>query len=252
MERDRAPADPPAARRSRTTSSTRGSSWSSWWSCRFVATRRVALVPTRHAELHGDGARAVLKLLDDDDRARGPALPAAHRHPRACSSSRRNLMGLVPGLVAPTANLNTTAACALIVFFSYHYIGVRKQGFVPYLKHFAGRCPGAGAADVPHRDHQPLARPLSLSLRLFGNMVAGHILLAIIFFLMGFDGLIGWALSGALGGIVVGGTGGRRHDRLHRRVPVPAEDPGGVPPGVHLLHARHALHRGAIEEAEHH
>jgi F-type H+-transporting ATPase subunit a len=32
-------------------------------------------------------------------------------------------MGLVPGLIAPTANLNTTAACALIVFFTYHWIG---------------------------------------------------------------------------------------------------------------------------------
>ena len=52
-----------------------------------------------------------------------------------------NLMGLVPGLIAPTANLNTTAACALIVFFTYHWIGVRKQGLVPYLKHFAGPVP---------------------------------------------------------------------------------------------------------------
>src|SRR5712671_915875 len=48
------------------------------------------------------------------------------------------------------------------------------------------------------------ARPLSLSLRLFGNMMAGHILLAIFFFMMGFDGMLGWALSGSLGGIVVG------------------------------------------------
>jgi F-type H+-transporting ATPase subunit a len=53
-----------------------------------------------------------------------------------------NLMGLVPGLVAPTANLNTTAACALIVFFTYHVIGVRKQGALNYLKHFAGPVPG--------------------------------------------------------------------------------------------------------------
>ena len=53
-----------------------------------------------------------------------------------------------------------------------------------------------------------LARPLSLSLRLFGNMVGGHILLAIIFFLMGLQGLIGWALSGSIGGAVVGGVGG--------------------------------------------
>jgi len=53
-----------------------------------------------------------------------------------------------------------------------------------------------------------LARPLSLSLRLFGNMTGGHILLAIIFFLMGLDGLIGWALSGSKAGAIVGGLGG--------------------------------------------
>jgi F-type H+-transporting ATPase subunit a len=116
-----------------------------------------------------------------------------------------NLMGLVPGLIAPTANLNTTAACALIVFFTYHWIGVRKQGLVPYLKHFAGPVPTLlkplmfVIEIISH-----CARPLSLSLRLFGNMMAGHILLAIFFFMMGLDGMLGWALSGSLGGILVG------------------------------------------------
>jgi len=116
-----------------------------------------------------------------------------------------NLMGLVPGLIAPTANLNTTVACALIVFFTYHWIGVRKQGFVPYLKHFAGPVPLAlkplmfVIEIISH-----CARPLSLSLRLFGNMMAGHILLAIFFFMMGLDGMLGWALTGSLGGILVG------------------------------------------------
>jgi len=53
-----------------------------------------------------------------------------------------------------------------------------------------------------------LARLLSLSLRLFGNMIGGHILLAVIFFLMGLDGLIGWALGGSAAGVVIGGIGG--------------------------------------------
>jgi F-type H+-transporting ATPase subunit a len=116
-----------------------------------------------------------------------------------------NLMGLVPGLIAPTANLNTTAACALIVFFTYHWIGIRKQGLVPYIKHFAGPVPLAlkplmfVIEIISH-----CARPLSLSLRLFGNMMAGHILLAIFFFMMGLDGMLGWALTGSLGGILVG------------------------------------------------
>jgi F-type H+-transporting ATPase subunit a len=120
-----------------------------------------------------------------------------------------NLLSLVPGMAGPTANLNTTAACALVVFFAYHYIGVRKQGAITYLKHFMGPVPLAlkplmfVIEIISH-----LARPLSLTLRLFGNMVGGHILLAIIFFLMGLQGLIGWALSGSGIGAVVGGIGG--------------------------------------------
>jgi len=120
-----------------------------------------------------------------------------------------NLMSLVPGLAGPTGNLYTTAACDIVVFVAYHWIGVRKQGALTYLKHFAGPVPLAlkplmfVIEIISH-----LARPLSLTLRLFGNMVGGHILLAVIFLLMGLDGLIGWALSGSAVGAVVGGIGG--------------------------------------------
>ena len=119
-----------------------------------------------------------------------------------------NLLGLVPGMNGPTTNLNTTAACALVVFFAYHYIGIRTQGFVTYAKHFMGPVPALAPLMIPIELISHLARPLSLTLRLFGNMTGGHILLAIIFFLMGLQGLIGFALSGTLGGVVVGGVGG--------------------------------------------
>jgi F-type H+-transporting ATPase subunit a len=119
-----------------------------------------------------------------------------------------NLFSLVPGFNGPTTNLNTTAACALAVFFSYHYIGVRKQGPVTYLKHFMGPVWWLAPLMFPIEIISHLARPLSLTLRLFGNMFGGHVLLAIIFFLMGLDGLIGWALSGSPLGVVVGGIGG--------------------------------------------
>src|SRR5882724_8706123 len=110
------------------------------------------------------------------------------------------------GLFILTGNLNTTGACALVVFVAYHWIGARKQGLVAYLKHFAGPVPLVlkplmfVIEVISH-----LARPLSLTLRLFGNMVGGHILLAVIFLLMGLDGLLGWALSGSVAGAVVGG-----------------------------------------------
>lgn len=115
-----------------------------------------------------------------------------------------NLMGLVPGLIAPTANLNTTAACALIVFFTYHWIGIRRQGIGAYARHFMGPVVWLAWLMVPIEIVSHLARPLSLSLRLFGNMTGGHILLAVFFFLMGFDGMLGWALTGSLGGVLLG------------------------------------------------
>jgi F-type H+-transporting ATPase subunit a len=119
-----------------------------------------------------------------------------------------NLIGLVPGMAGPTTNLNTTAACALVVFFAYHYIGIKAQGPVTYAKHFMGPVPALAPLMIPIEVISHLARPLSLTLRLFGNMTGGHILLAIIFFLMGLDGLIGWALSGSAAGVIVGGLGG--------------------------------------------
>jgi F-type H+-transporting ATPase subunit a len=119
-----------------------------------------------------------------------------------------NLMGLVPGLAGPTTNLNTTASCAIVVFFAYHWIGIRRQGVATYLKHFMGPVPALAPLMVPIEIISHLARPLSLTLRLFGNMTGGHILLAIIFFLMGLDGLIGWALGGSVAGVIVGGIGG--------------------------------------------
>lgn len=115
-----------------------------------------------------------------------------------------NLLGLVPGMVAPTGTLNTTVACALIVFCYYHYVGIRKQGFVNYLKHFAGPVPALAPLMFPIEVVSHFARALSLSLRLFGNMAAGHILLGIIFLLTGFEGLLGWALTGSLRGLLMG------------------------------------------------
>jgi F-type H+-transporting ATPase subunit a len=170
----------------------------------FLATRRMALVPRGTQNFMEVVVEQILKELDETVGHGGRRyLPLIGTLALFILTS--NLMGLVPGLVAPTANLNTTAACALIVFVTYHVIGVQKQGLIPYLKHFAGPVPLAlkplmfVIEIISH-----CARPLSLSLRLFGNMMAGHILLAIFFFMMGFDGMLGWAVKGSLGGIALG------------------------------------------------
>ena len=159
-----------------------------------------------------------------------------------------NLLGLVPGFTAPTDNVNTNLACALVVFFSYHWIGIRAHGLGAYLKHFAGPMPALAPLMVPIELISHLARPLSLTLRLFGNMLGGHILLSIVFFMT-----VG-SRRGRLERV------GRARSRDRRRGDgmtilftvgflVPVEAPGGVPAGVHLLHAR-CSPSGALE-AEH-
>ena len=174
----------------------------------WAATRRAGLVPRGAQNVAEVVLEQFIQMIDDvmgvEGRRYLPLLATL-----GLFIVTANLISLVPGMGGPTSNLNTNAACALVVFVSYHWIGVRKQGALKYLAHFAGPVPLAlkplmfVIEIISH-----LARPLSLTLRLFGNMVGGHILLAVIFLLMGLDGLIGWALSGSAAGAIVGGIGG--------------------------------------------
>ncbi|WP_321530013.1 F0F1 ATP synthase subunit A [uncultured Desulfuromonas sp.] len=91
-----------------------------------------------------------------------------------------NLIALVPGFYPPTANLNTNAALALTVFAMTHIIGVKEHG-ISYLKHFMGPILALAPLIFIIEIIGHLARPLSLSLRLFGNMY-GHEIVLMIFF----------------------------------------------------------------------
>jgi len=96
-----------------------------------------------------------------------------------------NLMGLIPGFMAPTSNLSITAALGIVVFAVVQYQGVRESG-AKYLKHFV--------VGVPLRPiYLPLAvlvfvihligevfRPVTLALRLRGNIMAGETVIAIL------------------------------------------------------------------------
>lgn len=102
-----------------------------------------------------------------------------------------NLMGLLPGFGAPTANLNTTIGLALCSFIGYNVIGVREQG-MSYFKHFVGPMTSLpGSSIISKLAFLPVLlisvmfffilelfshgfRPVSLSLRLFGNMMGDH------------------------------------------------------------------------------
>jgi F-type H+-transporting ATPase subunit a len=89
-----------------------------------------------------------------------------------------NLLGLVPGFLPPTDNINITAGCAVIVFFSTHYLGIKESG-PKYLKHFTGPKWWLSPIMVPIEIIGHLARPLSLSVRLFGNITGDHMVLVI-------------------------------------------------------------------------
>ncbi|MFZ2633248.1 MAG: F0F1 ATP synthase subunit A [Desulfosalsimonadaceae bacterium] len=95
-----------------------------------------------------------------------------------------NLIGLVPGFFPPTANLNTTASCALVVFFATHIIGIKYHG-AKYIKHFMGPVWWMSPLIFIIEIIGHFARILSLSFRLFGNMMGHEIVLAILFGLAG-------------------------------------------------------------------
>jgi len=94
-----------------------------------------------------------------------------------------NIVELVPGFVPPTSSWNTTIAMALIVFVYYQYLGIRTHG-IRYIKHFMGPVWWLTPLMIPIEIIGHFARILSLSVRLFGNIMGDDLLLAIVFFLM--------------------------------------------------------------------
>lgn len=95
-----------------------------------------------------------------------------------------NLFGLIPGFESPTGNLNTNAAMAVPVFFIYQFYGFKVHG-VRYLEHFLG--PIRSIYAIPFMAFMFIvewishfARPVTLSVRLFGNMMSKHLLLMVL------------------------------------------------------------------------
>jgi F-type H+-transporting ATPase subunit a len=91
-----------------------------------------------------------------------------------------NLVGLVPGFMSPTSKLNVTVGCALTVFVYYHWQGIKSQGFFRYLKHFTGPIPLLAPLLLPIEIISHFSRPVSLSVRLFGNIFAEELLILVI------------------------------------------------------------------------
>lgn len=85
-----------------------------------------------------------------------------------------NLIGIVPGFVSPTQAVYVPAGCALVAFVYYNIVGLRKNGAWKYTKHFFGPIPLMAPLMLPIEIISHLARPMSLTIRLYANMYAGE------------------------------------------------------------------------------
>jgi len=90
-----------------------------------------------------------------------------------------NAFGAVPMMVSPTQDINTPLALALIVFFSVHYFGIRDKGLAGYVKDLA-----TPIFTLPLELIGQLSRTLSLTLRLFGNVLSTAMIVAVVFSLL--------------------------------------------------------------------
>lgn len=99
-----------------------------------------------------------------------------------------NLMGLIPGLMAPTASTSVTFALGISSFVYYNAIGIKENGLLGHLRHFAGPIPWLAVLMFPIELVSNLVRPMSLGIRLFGNLFGDEQILGTIF------GLVRWVL----------------------------------------------------------
>jgi F-type H+-transporting ATPase subunit a len=91
-----------------------------------------------------------------------------------------NLLGLIPGFLPPTDTLKTNLALAISVFLVTHVLGVREHG-LRYFKHFLGPVWWLIPLMLPIEIVSHIARPVSLSMRLLGNLVADHKVVLVFF-----------------------------------------------------------------------
>ena len=92
-----------------------------------------------------------------------------------------NLLGLIPGIEAPTKVVAVPLGLAISTFIYYNFYGFREQGFVGYIKHFMGPVWWIAWLLFPIEIISHLARLLSLTVRLWANMFAGDLVTMVFF-----------------------------------------------------------------------
>lgn len=92
-----------------------------------------------------------------------------------------NVLGLLPGMRAPTADLSTTAALAIVVFLAVPVYGIRARGLWGYLRHYLEPSPLL----LPVEIITEFSRTLALAVRLFGNVMSEELIIAVLLSLAG-------------------------------------------------------------------
>jgi F-type H+-transporting ATPase subunit a len=148
-----------------------------------LASRRITLVPAGAQNVFeliiGGLEDFMVEITGEEGRAFFPYIATVFIYIAVC-----NLIGLLPGFLSPTSNINTTLSLALCTFVYTHYLGIKYHG-VKYIKHFLGPIPALAPLFFPIEVIGHFARVLSLTLRLFGNIMGEDLVLAILLFLAG-------------------------------------------------------------------
>lgn len=108
-----------------------------------------------------------------------------------------NIFSIFPLMVSPTANINTTFALSAIVFLAVHFYGVREKGLWGYIKDVV-----SPIYVFPLEIVSQLSRTLSLTIRLFGNILSTDLVVAIVFSLIPFIVPLPLAVLGMLTGVL--------------------------------------------------
>ena len=148
----------------------------------FLATRRLEIYPGRLQNVMETIVDAMYELLNNTMGEHGrkffPLIATLGLFILAS-----NLIGVIPGFESPTANINTTAAMAVVVFVSTHVVGVRTHG-LKYFKQFVGPVLWLAPLMMPIEIISHISRPLSLTVRLFGNIMGEDIVLGVVLLLV--------------------------------------------------------------------
>lgn len=149
-----------------------------------AATKKMQLVPTGSQNVMETFVGGVISMGSDTMGEKNARIYMPLIGSLALVIFVSNMIGVIPGFEAPTSNINFTASLALIVFVYYNYLGIKKNGFINYFKHFMGPMPILAPLMFPIEIISHLSRIVSLSFRLFGSVRGDDMFLMVLLMLV--------------------------------------------------------------------